>query len=233
LKKETGEVAWKAEGGILELAYGTPAIVERGDVTDLVIGVPEELWGLNPDSGKLRWFATHRLPGNISPSLIHADGVGYIFGGYPTTGSAAIQLGGKGDVTEDAVLWSTNTSSYIPTPILHDGHLYVVNDQGFAICMDAETGDEVFRERVMESGGRRGRGKPFYASPVLIGDRLYCVSRTNGTFVIAAKPEYEKLATNLISLDESRFQGTPAVVGDQLILRSEEAVYCISEGGGD
>ena len=228
LNKHSGEVVWKAEGGNLELAYGTPALVETDNGTEIVIGVPEELWGLNPETGKLRWFATHKLPGNISPSLIHADGIGYVFGGYPTSGSAAIKLGGKGDTTEKNLIWSTNTTSYIPTPILHEGHLYVVNDQGFAICMDAATGDEVYRERVME-GGQRGRGKPFYASPILIGDRLYCVSRTNGTFVIAAKPEFEKLATNVIALDESRFQGNPAVSGDKMILRSEKFVYCIAD----
>lgn len=232
LNKKDGKVVWKAEGENLELAYGTPAIIEKDGVTDLVIGVPQELWGLNPESGRLRWFATHNLPGNISPSLIHADGIGYVFGGYPSTGSAAIKLGGKGDTTEENVLWTTNTSSYIPTPILHEGHLYVVNDQGFAICMKADTGEEVYRERVIE-GGQRGRGKPFYASPVLIGGRLYAVSRTNGTFVIAAKPEYEKLAHNVISLDDSRFQGTPAVAGDRLLLRSEKAVYCIAGGTPD
>jgi hypothetical protein len=88
----------------------------------------------------------------------------------------------------------------------------------------------VYRERVIESSGgsgRRGGGKPFYASPVLIGDKLVCVSRKNGTYIIAAKPKYELLGHNVLSLDNSQFNGTPAVSGDQLFLRSEKAVYCI------
>jgi outer membrane protein assembly factor BamB len=227
LDKATGKQIWKADGGVLDMAYSTPSLIEIGGRTDLVLALPEEIWGLNPDNGKLRWYDIHDLIGNVSLCLGQTDDVSYVFGGFPRQGSVAIKLGGQGDMTEKNVLWSTNSSSYIPTPIFHDGHLYVVNDQGFAICMNAKTGAEVFRERVIESGGGRGRGKPFYASPVLIGDRLYCVSRKGGTYVIAAKPKFEKLAHNILSLDNSQFNGTPAIVNDRMLLRSDHAVYCI------
>jgi len=227
LDKKTGKQLWKAGGDKIDLAYGTPSIIEAGGRTDLVFAIADEIWGLNPETGKMRWFATHNLPGNISPCLIQDQDIIYLFGGYPTQGSAAIKLGGKGDVTASNIVWTSKTSSYVPTPILYEGYLYVVNDQGFAICMDAKTGEDVYRERTIDSGGGRGRGKPFYASPVLIGDRLYAVSRRGGTYVIAAKPTFEKLAHNVIAGDETQFHGTPAVSGDSLILRSEKAVYCI------
>jgi len=171
-------------------------------------------------------MATHGLPGNISPGLIQDGEKVYLFGGYPVSGSAAVKLGGKGDVTSTNILWESKTSSYVPTPILHEGHLYVVNDQGFALCVDAATGKEVYRERVIE-GGARGRGKPFYASPVLIGDKLVCVSRRGGTYVLAAKPTFERVAHNVISLDDSQFHGTPAIAGDTMLLRSDKALYAL------
>lgn len=230
LDKKTGKIVWKAEGEF-GMAYGTPNVFQRDGATDLVIAVPQELWGMNPETGKLRWYATHGLSGNVSPSVIPGGDTAYVFGGYPATRSTAIKLGGKGDLTANAILWSSNTSSYVPTPILKDGHLYVVNDQGFATCIDAKTGADVYRERVIESsgggGGRRGGGKPFYASPVLIGDKLVCVSRKNGAYILAAKPKYEIIGHNVLSLDGSQFNGTPAVTGDQLLLRSDKAVYCI------
>ncbi|MDZ4290259.1 MAG: PQQ-binding-like beta-propeller repeat protein [Prosthecobacter sp.] len=232
LDKKTGKQVWKADGGLLDMAYGTPSIMEAAGRTDLVFGLAEEIWGMNPDTGKLRWYATHRLPGNVSPGLVQDGDVAYLFGGFPTQGSVAVKLGGKDDVTATNVLWSSKTSSYVPTPILHEGHLYVVNDQGFAICMEAKTGKDVFRERVIESGGGRGRGKPFYASPVLIGDRLYCMSRKGGMYVIAAKPTYEKLARNVLAADASQFNATPAVVGDRMVLRSDWGVYCIAAVSG-
>ncbi len=224
LDKKSGKVAWKAEGDF-GMAYGTPNIIKRDGVDDLVIAVPQEIWGMNPENGKLRWYAAHGLTGNVSPSVIPGDGVAYIFGGFPSTRSVAVKIGGKGDTTANAILWDSNTSSYVPTPILKDGHLYVVNDQGFAICIDAKTGQDVYRERVII--GARGGGKPFYASPVLIGDKLVCVSRRDGAYIIAAKPKFELIGSNVFSLDKSQFHGTPAVSGDQLFLRSDKAVYCV------
>lgn len=226
LDRKTGKQLWKASGDNVDLAYSTPSILESNGRTDLVFPLADEIWGLNPETGKLRWFATHGLPGNISPCLIRDQEVVYLFGGFPTAGSAAIKLGGTGDVTASNIVWQSKSSTYVPTPVLHEGHLYVVNDQGFALCMKAKTGEDVYRERVIESGGR-GRGKPFYASPILIGDRLYCVSRRGGTYVIAAKPTFEKLAHNILASDSSQFHGSPAVVGDRMILRSDKAVYCI------
>lgn len=224
LDKKTGKIMWKTEGEF-GMAYGTPNVYQHDGVTDLVVAVPQELWALNPETGKLRWYAAHGLSGNVSPSLVPGGDVGYIFGGFPSTRSVAVKLGGKGDTTANAILWDSNTSSYVPTPILKDGHLYVINDQGFATCIDAKTGKDVYRERVLM--GARGGGKPFYASPVLIGDKLYCVSRRNGTFILAAKPQFEQVAHNELSLDTSQFNATPAVSDDRLFLRSEKAVYCI------
>jgi outer membrane protein assembly factor BamB len=244
LDKKSGSQIWKADADALESAYSTPSIVTReGGVQDLVLAVAQELWGLNPDTGKLRWYAQHNLPGNVS-TVVGSDAL-YVFGGFPVAGSVAFKIGGgKGDVTADTKLWAVTDSSYVPTPVLHEGRLHVINDGGFAMCLDAKTGASLYRERVMESsgdggpgggrgkggpgGGRRGGGKPFYASPVLVGDKLYCVSRKNGTFVLSAGPEYKKLAVNVIASDTSQFNGTPAVVGKRLIMRSDSAVYCVS-----
>jgi outer membrane protein assembly factor BamB len=224
IDKQTGKIVWKAEGDF-GMAYGTPNILKRDGVDDLVIAVPNELWGMNPESGKLRWYATHGLTGNVSPSLIPGGDTVYVFGGFPATRSTAIKLGGRGDLGASSILWNSSSSSYVPTPILKDGHLYVINDQGFALCINAKTGADVYRERVIM--GSRGGGKPFYASPVLVGDKLICVSRRNGTFILAAKPKYELLATNEFSLDDSHFHGTPAISGDRLFLRSNKALYCV------
>lgn len=240
--KASGSVRWRAEGDVLQMAYGTPMVLPSADgKEDLVMAVPGELWGLNPETGKLRWYALHELTGNVSPSVIVGEGKAFIFGGYPSTGSVCLKLGGKGDVSESNHLWQSKTGSYVPTPSLYNGHLYVVNDQGFALCMKADTGEEVYRERVMEGGasaaaggrpggkGRGGAGKPFYASPLRVGKLLFCTSRKNGVFVIAADPTYQKIGVNVFASDDSQFNGTPAVVGNRLLLRSDKALYCIGK----
>ncbi|WP_156346403.1 hypothetical protein [Verrucomicrobium spinosum] len=114
--------------------------------------------------------------------------------------------------------------------MLYHGHLYVVNDQGFAWCADAKTGAEVYRERVGGGSAGRGRGKPFYASPILVGDKIFAVSRRQGTFVLAAKPQFELLATNVIAGDDTDFNATPAVSDGCLFLRSNQTLYCVGSG---
>ncbi len=234
LDSQTGAVAWKQEVKGLGLAYNTPIILDLNGTQDILLAVPNELWAMNPTTGKLRWFLTHDLPGNVSPGVLVGDGLCYIFGGFPKLGAVAFKPGGKGDITSTSIAWTSNDSSYVPTPILHEGHIYVVNDGGFALCLDAKTGAQIYRERVMQSGGaggsrRGGGGKPFYASPVLVDGKIYAPSRTNGTFVIAAKPKYELLATNVIASDKSQFNATPAVEGKRLYLRSDKVLYAIGD----
>lgn len=223
LEKSTGEEVWKAEGSFLELAYSTPAAVAKHN--ELVAVVPGEVWGLHLDTGKLKWYAETKLTGNVSPCpIIDGDKV-YVFGGYRSSGSHAFPLNGKDDMTESEI-WYARSSSYVATPLLHEGHLYWIDDRGMAFCTDASTGEVVYRERVR---GLSGNGRPVYASPVRAGDHIYVVSRYEGTYVLPAKPEYKVLAQNKFDGDDSDASATPAVVGDELFLRTGKFLYCISQ----
>jgi len=181
---------------------------------------------LIPDTGKLKWYAATRLSGNVAPSPVAQAGVVYVMGGYPEQQTAAIRAGGKGDVTASHILWTSRDSSYVPSPVLHEGCLYWVSDQGIANCVEAATGKSLYRERLPRAGGA-GAGKPFYASIVLGGERLYAVSRTGGTYVLPAKPAFEVLAHNQFASDESDFNASPAIRDGQLFLRSNRFIYCI------
>ena len=85
------------------------------------------------------------------------------------------------------------------------------------VCVDAKTGKEVTKKRI---------GGQFYASVVLINDKLYALSRFDGTYVLEATPELTQLAHNRLS-DKSDFSASPAVSDGQLILRSDKNLYCI------
>ncbi len=225
LDKKSGKQVWKAEGRRLSLSFSTPALVKAGSRTDLVVAMPGEVWGLNPDTGKLVWIATINLTGNVCPAVIPGDGVAYITGGFGTVGSVAVRAGGSGDVSKSHVVWSTRTSSYIPTPVLDGSRIYCVTEDGIALCLKADTGEVVYKERLaVMAGGKRSR--PYYASTVLADDRLYVVSRRAGVFVLKAGDGFEQLQQNP-PLDESDFNATPAAIGKQLFLRSNTFLYCL------
>ena len=233
LDRFTGKEAWNATADSMELCFSTPTLVDCGDGrTDLAVAVPGELWGLNPDTGKLRWFAQTGIAGNVSPTPAAAGGVLFTTGGFPRQGTAAVRAGGKGDVTSTNVLWSSGAASYVPSPVVLDGHVYVVSDQGFATCLDAKTGNVLHRERLpgIASGGRGSMA--MYASTLLAGRHLYAVSRRKGTFVLDATPQMTVVAQNTLAGDDSDFNATPAISGKQIFLRSNRFVYCVTTGAG-
>ncbi len=225
LDKVTGKELWKAEGSGMTTCYNTPTLVNMpGDGQELVVAVQNEVWGLNPDNGKLRWYAEVPLSGNLAASIVAGDGVVYAFGGNRGPGTVAVRVGGKGDVTKTHVVWTTSRGPDFGTPVLHEGHLYYANSRGVAVCINAKTGEQVYEERLQLS---QGQGR-IYASPILADGKLFITTRTAGTVVLAAKPAFEQLAENPVADDRTDFSATPMLTGNQLFLRSNRALYCFA-----
>ncbi|NND95900.1 MAG: serine/threonine protein kinase, partial [Pirellulaceae bacterium] len=79
---------------------------------------------------------------------------------------------------------------------------------------------EMFRERLPT----RSR---VYASIVSDGEKLFLTTRDAGVLVLAAAPVYKELAVNQLGGEDEKFNATPAIVGDRLLLRSDQNLYCI------
>ena len=226
LKTTDGSEAWKAEYGSLELCYATPVLAKgEGDVIEAVIAMPGEAWGLNPKTGKLRWYYETDTGGNVSPSIVVGENAFYTFGGYPRQQTVAIKRGGRKDITDSHRMWEASDSSYVATPLLHNDHLYWVNDRGFAFSMNAKSGKTISKTRLKDL---RSGGRPVYASPILVGEEIVVVSRKSGTLVFSANPDMDLIHQNP-PLDDSQFNATPAVADGSLFLRSDQALYCIRE----
>ncbi len=224
LSTRIGEELWKAEYDSLELCFATPVLAPgEGDVMEAVISMPTEAWGLNALNGKLRWYCETATSGNVSPSVVVGKGQFFTFGGFPEEQTNAITRGGRKNVTGSHKVWQSRDSSYVATPLLVDDHLYWVTDRGQAFVVNAKTGETAQRTRLsgLESGGR-----PVYASPIKSGDHIFVVTRRSGTLVFEANPQMKQVAANP-ALNESDFNGTPAVASGRLYLRSNKSLYCI------
>lgn len=224
LDKSTGKEIWKADAKKLELCYGTPAIVTVDKSRDdLVIAVPSEIWGLNPRTGKLTWYAQTSMTDNLSPSIIVDGKRIFAFGGYRSSGSLAMEVGGEGDVTKSNVLWTSRNTSYVATPVLHEGRLHWIDDRGTYYCQDASTGELTHRQRVDGFSG----GRPVYASPIAVDGKLFVQTRSSGLIVIEPSSQLKIISQNKFDSDDSQFNATPAVDSGQLFLRSNNFLYCI------
>ncbi len=162
-KKETGEQAWKQEADGLIGTWGTPVLVEVDKSrTDLVLGVPYEVWGLNPETGKLRWLCEAAQDQSYCSSVVAKDDIVYAIEGRGG-GSFAIKAGGKDDVTKTNMVWSGSGRNRIGTPVVADGKIYFVSGK-VVNCLDAATGKELYQGRLTSKSGG-GEPQPQSAAP--------------------------------------------------------------------
>ena len=224
--KKSGEQKWRYESPQLELTYNTPTVhTPASGKTELVIAAPDELFALDPKTGKKLWWASSDIPGNISPAVISEGEILFTTGGYPRKGAIAIKGGGSGDVT-DQILWKSKTFSYVPSAVAKDGRLHWVNDEASVIVMNLKTGETLLNRKVEEIKKRKKFS--FYASLVRVDDKFLAVSRRNGVFLFEADEKMKTIGVNTLG-DESDFNATPALTKDALYLRSNQAVYSIAK----
>jgi outer membrane protein assembly factor BamB len=221
----SGKEVWKSPADSLDGCWGTPLLVERlGEQTELVLAVGGEIWGFNPENGKFLWFCQTLGGDAICSSLVSQGDIVYMVTGGPGGGgAAAVRVGGKDDVTKTHLVWSNRrVTSYITSPVLVGDHLYGVNDDGMAYCLNSQTGEAVYLQKRLPEAGK------LYASLTAAGDKLYAVTRDQGTFVLPARPEFSVLAHN--KLDNAGICNSgPTVSNNRLLLRSNKLLYCIGE----
>ncbi len=219
--RQTGAEVWRADE--IRESWNTPILVtaDSGRL-ELVVARMGDVLAFDPDSGKQLWSCRTDITWYMVPTGVAARGVVYILGGRSGTAALAVRAGGSGDVTKTHRLWTSRSGSNVPSPILHDGHLYWIEQNGsIAYCANAATGELAYEERVPRFG-------QIYASPVMANGRIYYFSRSGRCLVLAAKPNFERLANNELE-DGSLFDASPAIDGDRLLVRSGKFLYCIGE----
>lgn len=221
LDTKTGKERWRVRG--IKESWNTPIIVKnKAGTAELVIAVIGKILAFNPDSGESLWNCDTDIKWYMAPSMVADDGVIYALGGRSGVVALAVRSGGKGDVTKTHRLWTSTKGSNVSSPIVHDGHLYWMNDNlGIAYCAEAGTGKIIYEERVARAG-------QVYASPILADGKLYYLSRSGTTYVLKAGPKYELLATNELS-DRSSFDASLAVSDGRIYIRSNRFLYCVGE----
>ena len=81
----------------------------------------------------------------------------------------------------------------------------------------------VFEERLEPRAGL------IYASVLAADGKLYALSQNRGTYVLAARPEFQQLAVNVFADDNSRANASPVVSEGQILLRTDKALYCLGQ----
>ena len=145
-----------------------------------------------PQTGKELWRLSDNRTQVKVPTPIAAGDLVIVTGGYPPGGRPiyAIRPGGSGELTEKALAWKTDRGApYTGTPIMYNGLLYALTDNGILSAYEPKTGERIYQQRVAGGSG-------FSASPVAADGRLYLASEDGDVYVVKAGRTYELLATN-------------------------------------
>lgn len=231
LDKQTGATVWKtnrsvvwndenvpgpmARDGDLRKSHGTPLIAMVAGKPQLISVGAKASYGYNPRTGDELWRVEYN-DWSSAPRPLCANGIAYIVPGLTKREMWAVKLDGHGNVTDTHVLWKlTNRVGKYASPLLGDGLIYTASDESFVTCVDADTGQIVWTERI---GGK------YCASPISADGRLYFFSQEGTTTVLKPGRAFEVLATNKL---DAGFMASPAADGKALFLRTRTHLYCV------
>jgi outer membrane protein assembly factor BamB len=133
-------------------------------------------------------------------------------------GLLSIKLGGQGDMTASAIRWKYQRPvPQVPSTLLYQGSLFMVNDSGILISFDPATGN------VIKQGRLKGAIDKYFASPVGADGKVYLISQDGTVSVVKAVGEWDVLAVN--ALGDEVF-ATPAIADGKLYIRTKSTLYC-------
>ncbi len=197
LSKSDGSTLWKTDR-TSRVSWSSPAIVPVAGRPQVVCSSAGSVDGYDPATGALLWSYGEVAGNTSSTPLPFAEGR-FLVGASPgreggaraegaKKSNLAMSIAAAGDKLAPEVLW--RTESAVPTfasPMVYRDHAYWINRSGVVYCLDAKTGESRYTERIKQSS---------WATPVGVGDRLYCFGKDGTTTVLRAGPKFEELAEN-------------------------------------
>jgi outer membrane protein assembly factor BamB len=221
--KKTGRQVWKTPREGVQISWATPIIVRTKQREELIASGAEFIVAYDPATGKELWRAKG-LESNAIPTPLTDGEMVFVGAGYPKKILKALKLGRSGELKEgEGVAWTYGKgTAYVPSSILLDGIVYLMNDKGLMTALDAKTG------KVHYEGGRVPVPATFMASPVAFGGYILLTSEDGDTYVIKAGPKHEVVRTN--SLGEPVYT-SPAIADDKLFIRADKHLYAIGKKG--
>jgi hypothetical protein len=195
----------------------------RDGATQLVLSGSKCVTGYDADSGELRWILEGPTEQYVA-SLVYHRGILFLTTGFPEYHLMGLKPTGKGKINgTEHVAWhiphkdnGARGASYVPSPLAHDGHFFVVSDQGFLGCIEATTGKRLWLKKL---------GRRHSSSPILVQGHLMIPDDDGKVWIVKASPTFEVVRT--IDMKETIY-ASPATAEGLLFLRTTKQLYCLA-----
>jgi len=140
--------------------------------------------------------------------------------GYDTHGILAIRIENEGLVDPDKIrTLETQGIPEVPSPLYDGEYVYFVKNGGILTCLDAKTGQRIYRMRT------RGRGT-HYASPLIADGKIFTIAGDGHISVLTLGANPQILATN--DMQEGVY-ATPAIVDGTIYVRTHSALFAFRD----
>lgn len=220
LKKKDGKVAWKTES--FKNSYATPKIIEVNGEDQIVTFMANEVVGLDPNNGDLKWKYDHgnQFGQNISPPILSDDGI--LFLSSPQAGARGLKV--KQDGSEIAVeeVWSSKKIQFYHVTTVQIGD-YVYGSTGtfapaFMAAINIKTGEIPWRER--------GFAK---ANVVHADGKLFILDEDGYLYMADASPKELKVLAKTKLLDKVAWT-VPTIAGKTMYVRDQHNIMAVDLG---
>ncbi len=203
LNKKDGSVVWKTDRKP-RTSWSSPAVLTIGGKPHVVCSSAGSVDGYDSQTGQQLW-SFDEIGGNTGTTPRPAGLDRFLVGASPGREGENAELARRSngvmtvqqinDGFQPAFVWTD--PSPVPSwasPIEHRGLAYWVNRAGVVYCLDAETGEEAYTERLQQSA---------WATPVGVGNHIYIFGRDGLTTVLAAGSEFKIVAENSLWAEET------------------------------
>jgi len=210
----SGQTVWETKRPVPN-SWSSPIVTKVESQYQLLTCGDPWVITYDPAKGTEIWRAKC-LAGDIAPSLIYANGL--IFAIEPYGKLVAIRPDGRGDVTETHIAWSIEEGAPdICSPVSNGEMIFMLASDGLLSCYKVTDGTKLWEQDLREN---------FWASPSLVGDKLYLLSEKGVMFIVQAGPEYKELTRCELG-EECR--ASPAFADGRIYIRGLENLYCIGK----
>jgi len=226
---KTGKNLWKIDRNLepkdeSQDSYSSPIFYrERGSTPQLILAGAEAITGYDPASGEELWISNgYKVPhpyGRTIAGPTAGEGIVVnVASGFQNRGyTVGLKASGKGKLADTDRLWtSSKFSADCPTPVIYQGMLFSIRDDGMASCLDLKTGEAYWQERLFSENVK--------VSPIAADGKIYFTSGQANCVVVKAARTLEVLSTNKLS---ENTLSTPAISGGSVFIRTDGTLYCI------
>ena len=218
LHRQTGEIVWRIERPTGD-SFGTPIVATVSGRDQLLLAGKGAVNSYDPATGDALWTCRWSAQRAANTLAFDEDHV-FASARSPQGELLCIRADGQGDVTATHVVWrEKQAASEVPSPVVYEGLLYSLGDEGVLTCLNAATGKVMWKRRL---------GGNVSSSPLIAGGHLYCCNEEGVTFVVKLGGRGEVLAEN--ALGDGLF-ASPVVSGNKLYLRTLTGLHCLTVPG--